>query len=127
MDNTERDQQIALRYSEGRPASRLATDFKLSIPHIRRIIAEQGAVKGARAKLTDDEKVIDPRYLKMGNRIYAYRFGKLQDVHQVADILGWSVKKLRSIEQGRTAITMLDLFDLAKYMNITLSELTKDL
>ncbi len=127
METTERDQEIALKYAKGRPATKLAVEFGLSVPTIRRILKQMNAVAGPRERLIEEDKVVCPIHKKLGSRIYAYRFKKTQDVHMTSGLLGWSVKKLRNIEQGKTSPTLQDLQGLAKYMNISLSEIMKDL
>lgn len=127
MDNAERDQEIALKYSKGRPATKLAQEYGLSVPQIRRITKAADVVAGPKEKLMEEDKVLDPTHLKLGNRLYAYRFSKMNDVHIACDFLGWSVKKLRGIEKGQSSLTLFDLKSVAKYMQITLGELMKNM
>jgi hypothetical protein len=133
MDNTERDREIANLYA-GSPttaplaASKLAVKFGLSVPTIRRILAEQQAKRHPDApKPSGDERVIDEAHRKLGGRLYGYRFNKLNDPSQAANALGWSVKKLRSIEQGHSEISLSDMQDMAEYMKISISDLTRNL
>ncbi len=133
MDNTARDQEIATLYAgglnvPGLPAAKLATKFGLSVPQIRRILAEKDAKRSPDApKPTAADKVIDPIHLKLGNRLYAYRFQLLNDTSQAAEAMGWSVKKLRGVEQGVSEISLNDLQDMAEYMKTSISELTRNL
>lgn len=133
MDNAERDLEIVKMYAgsatqPSMPASKLSTKFGLSIPTVRRILAEHKAVKDKDApKPTPDDKVIDPLHRKLGNKLYHYRFKLLRDPAQAADALGWSVKKLRGIEQGTSEITLCDLQDMAEYMQTSISEMTGNL
>lgn len=133
MDNTARDQEIAKLYAggpvtAGLTAPKLAVKFGLSVPQIRRILAIQDAKRHPDApKPTAEDRVIDPAHLKLGNRLYAYRFQILNDPGQAAEALGWSVKKLRGIEQGFSEISLSDLQDMAEYMKTSISELTRNL
>lgn len=133
MDNAERDQEIARLFGggpgvPGLSASKLGTKFGLSIPQVRRILASQSAKKHPEApKPSAEDKVIDESHRKLGNRLYAYRFVLLNDTTQAGEALGWSTKKLRSIEQGHSEITLADLQDMAEYMKTSISELTREL
>lgn len=133
MDNAERDQDIAKLYAggpttAGLSASKLATKFGISVPQVRRILASQEVKRHPDApKPTNEDKVIHTSHLKIGNRLYAFRFQKLNDVVQGAEALGWSVRKLRSIEQGFSEITLSDLQDMSEYMNLSISEITGNL
>jgi hypothetical protein len=110
------------------PASKIATKLGLSVPQIRRILAVQKVTRHPDApKPTMEDRVICPSHLKLGNRLYAFRFQLLNDTSQAGEALGWSVKKLRSIEQGVSEITFSDLQDMAEYMNTSISELTRNL
>lgn len=126
MDNTERDQGIAQKYSKGRPASRLSIEFGLSVPHVRRILKEQGAVAGKREGRMEEDKIINPLHAKLGMRLYNFRFNKMNDVSMASDLLGWSVRKLRGIEQGKTLLTLTDIEAVAGYMQLSIGELMKD-
>jgi hypothetical protein len=133
MDNADRDQEIAKLYAggpgvAGLPAPKLATKFGISIPQVRRILASLKVEKHPEApKPTVEDKVIDPAHLKLGNRLYAYRFNLLNDTTQAAEALGWSIRKLRGIEQGFSEISLSDLQDMAEYMKTSVSELTRNL
>lgn len=133
MDNTARDLDIAKLYAgttseAGWSAAKLASKFGLSVPQIRRILAEQETKRNPLApKPTADQKMVDAIHRTVGNRLYAYRFAKLNDTTQAADALGWSAKKLRSIEQGLSEISLSDLQDMAEYMKISISDLTRNL
>lgn len=131
MDNSARDLEIAALYAGGPgtaaiPASKLAQKFGLSVPQIRRIVAEVVKCPSA-PKPTSEEKVLSSYHIKLGNRLYAYRFALPNDSTQASNELGWSVKKLRSIEQGRSEITVSDLKAMAEYMRTTISILTENL
>ena len=133
MEQSERDKEIASLYAgtpaqAGLSASKLALKFGLSVPTIRRILADQDAKRHPQApKPGPADKVIDEVHRRLGNRLYAHRFGKLNDASQTATALGWSVKKLRQIEQGHSEISLSDLQDMAEYMKTSISELTRNL
>lgn len=133
MNHAERDQEIGKLFAggpgvSGLPASKLATKFGISVPQVRRILAGQEAKRHPEApKPTTEDKVIDDAHRKIGNRLYGFRFQRLDDTGRASEVLGWSVRKLRSIEQGHSEITLSDLQDIAEYMNLSLSELTGNL
>jgi hypothetical protein len=133
MDNSARDQEIAKLYAggpttAGLSAPKIATKFGLSVPQIRRILSDQDAKRSPDApKPSTEDRVIDPIHLKLGNRLYAHRFQALNDTSQAAEAMGWSVKKLRGIEQGMSEISLSDLQDMAEYMKTSISELTRNL
>ena len=125
-ENEERDLKIAAAYADGTPASRIASSFGLSVSHVRAVLAKTKAVKGVK-HLTEAERVIDVTHLKIGNRLYACRFQRLRDAQQAADQIGWSVKRLRGVEKGTSALTLIDLQSIADYMDISLPDLFKNL
>ena len=133
MDNAERDKAIASDFAggpgvAGLSASKIGKKHGLSVPQVRRILASQQAKRHPDApKPTAEDRVIDESHQKLGNRLYAYRFKILNDTGQAAESLGWSVKKLRGIEQGVSEITLADLQDMAEYMQTSISELTRNL
>lgn len=133
MDNSARDQEIAKLYAggPGQPAfaaPKLATKFGLSVPQIRRILADQKAKRDPDApKPSGDDKIVDPAHRIIGHRLYSFRFQKLNDASQAAEAMGWSVKKLRGIEQGHSEVSLCDLQDMAEYMKTSISELTRNL
>lgn len=129
MSTEERDQQIAEQYRRGRPASRIAKDIGLSVSQVRKILSDNKVTKDpALAKRSPPEdKVIDENHRKLGNRLYAFRFAQLKDTRQASKILGWSVRKLRGIEQGHSPIDLSDLKAMAEYMKTSISDLTRNL
>lgn len=127
MDNQERDSEIALGYLQNASAPQLARKHKLSIPQIRRILKEQKVCRGGVIVQSETSKAIDPTHIRLGLRLYNYRFRKCVDVSIAAQLIGWSARKLRSIEQGKTVVTVIDLQEMATYMQTTPSELMKGL
>lgn len=126
-DNEERDAKIVAAYEGGLSASRVAREFRLSISYTRAILAKCKAVKGPAMPRPQSERIIDQAHQKFGARLYGYRFRKTNDAQQTADLLGWSVKKLRGVEKGVSILTLEELQDVAAYMELSLSELMKDL
>lgn len=112
----------------GLSAAKLSSKFGISVPQVRRILASLDVKKNPDApKPSEDEKVVSDGHRILGNRLYGYRFGILNDATQAADALGWSVKKLRGVEKGHSELTLSDLQDMSEYMKISMSELTRNL
>lgn len=127
LDNDERDDEIVAAYQKGETASKIARDMKLSISRVRAILSSRNAVKGPAMPKSQLDKVVDPAHQRIGNRLYAYRFRKMHDVQRGAEFLGWSVKKLRGVELGSSVLNLQELQDISKYMDISLSDLMKDI
>lgn len=125
--NEERDAQIVAAYEGGLSAPQVARKFRLSVSYTRAILAKCNAAKGPAMPRPQSEKIIDPAHQRLGARLYGFRFRKTNDTQQAADFLGWSVKKLRGVEKGHSVLTLQELQDVASYMEISLSELMKDL
>lgn len=127
LDNDERDNEIVAAYAKGETASKIASTRKLSLSRVRAILSSRKAVKGPAMPKSQLDRVIDTVHLRIGNRLYAYRFKRMHDVQRGADFLGWSVKKLRVVETGSSVLTLQELQDIAKYMAVSLSDLMKDI
>lgn len=127
MDNPTRDAEIALGYLQGKSAARLGRDFKLSVPQIRRILAAQKVTRGEPISESENQRIVDTMHAKIGQRLYAYRWKRELEPGIVADLMGWSVKKLRSVEKGHSVLTLIDLAEVAQYMGTQMSDLTKGL
>lgn len=128
MDNTQRDTQIAAEYMRGVTVPKLAIDFGLSIPTINRLLAAQDVDRSKRLKSTNVDKAIDHTHEIVGQRLYNYRsFTVFEDRIKGAENLGWSAKRLAQIEKGHSVLTLIELNDIALYMQLTLSQLLEDL
>ena len=124
MDNQERDAAIALGYSQGKTAAKLAGHYRLSIPQVRKILAQKEVTRTDTTRV-ERSKVIDEDHARLGLRLYNYRYNKKLPPTILAELMGWSVKKLRNIEQGYSVLNMLDLKDMAKCMGMSLLELMR--
>lgn len=127
MDNQERDAEIVQGYLKGKKAAALARDHRLSTAQIWKILERNGAKREDVVSEAESSKVIDPDHIRLGNKLYNYRFGRLLETAIAADRMGWSAKKLRNIEQGHSVITVPDLKDMARFMETTMSDLMKGL
>ena len=127
MDNQERDAEIALGYLQGATAAKLGRKYKLSVPQIRKILAEQKVTRKDVIVEAETSKAIDPMHVRLGLRIYNYRFKKGVATSIAAQLIGWSARKLRSIEQGQTVVSLMDLMEVARFMQTTPPELMRGL
>ena len=128
MENDERDAQIALGYLRGDTATKLSRDHNLSVPSIRRILKDRGVSRGGDVvSQAESSKVIGHVHARLGHRLYNYRFRKNLDARIASDLINWSSKKLRSVEQGHSDITLTDLTDMAQYMGMSLADLVQGL
>lgn len=125
MEANERDEQIALEYLRGDPASTIHRRHGLSISHVRKILRKQKAVRGDVITQSETEKVVDPAHQKLGLILYHYRFKKGLDCGLAADLMGWTSKKLRNVENGHSVLTLFDLTDMANYLEVSLGDLIK--
>ncbi len=128
MDSAERDSLIAEDYAKGTlSAQKLAINYNLSVPTIRRIIAAKGLKKGTPLMGEVGFKILDETHRVLGMKLYFHRtIKKFQDTVKAGDELGWSSKKLRNIEQGYSLLTILDLQAMANYLNTSLSLMLAD-
>lgn len=133
MDAKERDKAIASMYlEENKSASELSIEFNLGIARIYQILKDQGATKRddtvrPRVK-AEGTRAISQAHVKIGLKLYSYRqFDTCKDRNTVNEELGWSLKKIALVEKGETQLTLTDLMQLAAYMDITPSELMRDL
>lgn len=127
MTSAERDAQIAEDY-KSLSASRVAAKYNLSIPQVRRIAKAAGIEKGPATLVLLESKVIDEDHRVLGLKLYFFRQKAGQDTLAGAEALGgWSIRKLRSIEQGLTVLNLMDLKAIANYMGIPLTKLIENI
>lgn len=118
-----RDRQIAEDYLTHSAAS-LVIKYRLSLPHIKRILSAQGVKKEKGPVLSNADKVIDENHRLIGIKLYFHRCTiKSHSTQQASEETEWSIKKLRNIEQGFTELTLNDLITIAGYLGITLPKL----
>lgn len=127
MDNTTRDDEIVLGYLQGSSAAKLGRIHKLSVPTIRKILQDRKVTRKECITSSETSKVIDPLHIKVGQRLYHARFKRNVERLVAADLLGWSAKKLNNVEKGHAVLTLIDLAEISKYMETTISELTRGL
>lgn len=127
MTSAERDTQIAEDY-KSLSASKVAAKHGLSIPQVNRIIKAAGVVKG-HSTVAPLDKIIDDNHRLLGQRLYMHRNTvKCQDTLRASETMGgWSVKKLRNIEQGFSVLTLPDLKAIATYMGLPLTKLLENI
>jgi ribosome-binding protein aMBF1 (putative translation factor) len=118
MNIATRNQNIVDCYMAGQTAAELARAFGLSEPRIRQIVA--GLKKGKQGR---EHRPVSDAHKRLGRKVYDYRFDRELSRRFVADKLGWSLSKLANLEEGVVDPTLLDIQDLATFMNINIGEL----
>ena len=127
-DSAERDKVLVEAFSAGVTPVELGERQGLSTRRVRQIlVANNAEAPKAILPKTLEDRIIDPAHQRIGVRLYGFRTRNSKDAQQTADILVWSVKKLRGIERGTTSIDLVDLQVISKFMNLSLCELLKDL
>lgn len=121
MSHAERDQEIIERYSQGTTALALSRTYGLSEARIRQIVA--GVKKTKRSR---QAQALSDTHRRLGRKVYDFRFDNQLARTYVAQKLGWSVMKLRNVEDGLIDATLLDLQDLASFMKRNLGDLLND-
>src|SRR6185312_3106519 len=100
VDNQVRDAEIALGYLQGESVPKLCRKYKLSSPRIWSILREQRVSRKEVISEAETCRIVDTAHAKIGHRVYVYRSRKNLPAVEVAEHMGWSVKKLRNIEHG---------------------------
>jgi len=118
MNITTRNQNIIECYLAGQTATELARAFGLSEPRIRQIVA--GLKKGKQGR---ENRPVSDAHKRLGRKVYDHRFDRELSRRHVAEKLGWSLSKLANVEEGMVDPTLLDIQDLAAFMNINIGEL----
>lgn len=124
---TERNTQICDRYLKGgETAESLAMDNGLSVASVRVILRDGGALKGKAPRVfrTETERVLSPLHAKLGGMLSHYRaFTRGIDRRMAADELNWSMQRVASVEKGVYNLTLVDLQDLARFLDKPIEEL----
>jgi hypothetical protein len=125
----ERNTGICAQYLGGDTAEGIALDFGLSVAAVRVIIREGKSLRGAapRVRKTIEERVVTSTHARIGARLSHHRaFTRGIDRRMAADELHWSMQRVASVEQGTHNLTLLDLQDLARFINVSIEELLND-
>lgn len=129
MSQAERDAKIVAEYAS-LSASKLAAKYGISVPQIYRIVKEAGGKKAESQTPLDNNnsKVIDDNHRKIGMKLYFHRTTKkFQETDKASVELNWSVRKLRSIEQGFSVLNLIELITIAEYLGISVSSLLENI
>lgn len=123
----ERDEAICRAYTEDKvPAERLAIQYGLGVSSVWKILKKRGAKRpeGPPVKRSPVEKILGDSHLKIGYKLTHYRsFELVADRTALANKLGWSVKKIAAVEQGKFNLSLIDLQDLATLFKVPLTRL----
>ena len=126
-NTTGRDEGIVSRYlSEKISAERLAMDFGISSLRVRQILKAAGVSKKDRPPDLKDEgdRTLSSRHVKIGKYVSFERgFTLGVDRTYLAGKLGWSAIKLASVEHGTFNLTLIDMEDLARIFETSLTGL----
>lgn len=119
----ERDARIQSRFLEqGHTAQRIAIDEGLSLVRVEQILKP---VRGKpRAIAAEGEQSLSPRHVRIGRKLSKHRQLVLGvDRPFLADKLKWSSVKVSYVEKGTHNLTLVDLEQIAKILQIKLWEL----
>lgn len=121
----DRDARICRQYVEEKvSAELLAMREGLGLSMIRKILQKGGATgqPGARKRSKDEgPKVLGPMHTVLGARLSHYRtFYLNSDRSDLAADLGWSLQKLAYVEKGSFNLTLTDMQDLCKLLQVDL-------
>lgn len=123
----ERDANICRRYvAEGISAARLGLDVGLSEVRVRQILKTAGVtVKNKSPTLAEgDDGTLSRQHARLGKKLLTYRSLTLGvDRPYLAEKMNWTNQKIASVEKGIFNLTLLDLQDLARLFETTLSTL----
>jgi hypothetical protein len=103
--NEERDRDICSDYATIEVAE-LARIYGLSTKRIQQILAEHDIDR--RPRLPGEKKIISQVHSLVGVTLFSHREARGIEAYPAANTLGWSVIKLRRIEQGLQEIELLD-------------------
>ena len=123
----ERNSRICDRYlKDGETAESLAIDSGLSVASVRVLLRDGGALKAGRPKVfrTDAEKVLSSVHARLGGILSHHRaFTRGIDRRMAADELNWSMQRVASVEKGVYNLTLIDLIDLARFLDKPIEEI----
>lgn len=126
----ERDAKICHRYlTESISAARLGLDIGLSEQRVRQILKSAGiTVKNKAPELAGgDDGTLSPLHSKLGKKLLTYRSLTLGvDRPYFAEKIGWTNQKIASVEKGTYNVSLMDLQDLARIFETTVSGVLAD-
>lgn len=123
-ENIERDSYLCQDYEDGKEIHELARSYGLSEKRISQILQAGGITR--RPRVLNHKKSLSREHTRIGIHLYTHRHRLDIGVTDAANDLGWSVIKLRKVEQGATEIELLDLLDIAAYTQTKASELLEE-
>ena len=119
-----RDDLIAEDYTTGRTVPEISRIHGVSIRRVYQILEETGVkrtrINGVRMKNTS---ALSRCHDTIGRRVYDHWFDLQIERQEAARQLGWTVAKLRAVEEGRRNLDLFDLRDLAIWMKTTIGDL----
>lgn len=121
---SERNNCILMDHNSGKDPGQLAREHGLSRRRIQQILNELGVRKESLKnrqkadKSSIDVMPVSKLHAKIGLIVYQFRYDRNLSAVQAAEEIGWSMRKLRSVEQGLKDITLLDIQDIAAYLKM---------
>jgi len=122
--NIERDNYICQDYQDGKQLHELARCYGLSEKRVSQILVENNIPR--RPRTLRNKKSLSRTHTRIGVHLYTFRHKMDVGVTDAANDLGWSVIKLRKVEQGTTEIELLDLLDIAAYTQTKIGNILED-
>lgn len=119
----ERDRQMCEDYENDTTLTveSLAMRVGLSDRRVQQILSQRG---GAIRRVPRSKRnAISKPHARLGLHLAEYRHHWRHDVRQSADLIGWSMNKLRDVERGFIEVDLLDAQCIATYRKTPLGKL----
>ena len=119
---SERDEQIAADYMDGRTVPSLSEEYGLSQTRVWQILNEKG-VSGSTErkrvqKVPSGTKPLTKVHEILGRRLSEFKLDHFLDSRELARRLNWSVKKLTAMGRGRKDPTLTELKEISRLLKI---------
>lgn len=118
-----RDEYIVQDYSDGKDIREISRSYGLSSKRVIQILDENEVDR--RPQRSGTRGPLSEFHRRLGLHLYNFRYDKGLEPVDVANKLGWSIIKLRKVEQGTTELELLDILDVESYTKTPLSDILK--
>ncbi len=119
---SERDEQIAQDYMDGRTVPSLSEEYGLSQTRIWQILDRKGASGSTERKrvrrVPSETKPLTKVHEILGRRLSEFKMDLRIDARELARRLNWSKNKLTSMERGCKDPTLTELMEVSRLLKI---------
>jgi hypothetical protein len=112
---------ICQDYADGKEVPELARTYGLSSRRITQILNAAGITR--RKPKRRDKQALSKVHVRIGLHLYQFRKDKGVDLMDASNDLDPSSIKIRRIEKGTSELELLDLLNIAAYMELNLPDL----